>query len=661
MHMADAKALFTQRFDAARTVLAKGDEPAAAESLHSAIVVARSDPSLRRELASALFHLGKLSRKFGRAGEAEAEPLLTEALAISEELFGREHAALAPLLNELGRLHIHRSQYAGAADVLERLLAIARAKGEENADVATALAGLAVVKRKLGDDASAETLYRDALRIREKVLEPSHMVTVVTREHLSETCAARGNFDEALALLRRALATREVALGPGHATVQVARSRVSELELQAAVAADTAAAAAAKAARGAIATPIWLKRVPEARAVTPSTIVPSPINSKKLEFLDAPEPQVLRPAAVSRERAMTPTVTAAVAAASLMASSIQMPSASQVVISSPESARPSGSVSGPESGAPRSDALLADIAQSDVASDEAALGGWRSTIARVQADLPELARKKRTVLYASVGVAAVVIAGLLMSRPRAGGGSVPVSTEKMIAQRTTATGAPVVTAPVTSNGSTAMGAAAIVGATRADSLLSARATPAPTAPVAQPENRAPDSAAPELHLPRVKFQMRPMNIPSVAVPSISAPNVDSIGRAATERQRASDTGRTGTADRVSVPASADVARAEVENAITPAKIIGRVPEPRFPEALRSRQREGQVVVRFIVDELGRVDVASMIVEQSDHELFTAAVRDILPLFRFEPARTHAPESKAVARWVTVPFRFTTKR
>src|SRR5512138_222597 len=235
MHMADAKALFTQRFDAARTAFAKGDELAAAESLHSAIVVARSDPRLRRELASALFHLGKLSRKFGRAGEGEAEPLLTEALAIGEGLFGRQHAAVVPLLNELSRLHIHRLQHARAEGVLERLLAIARAKGEENADVATALAGLAVVKRKLGDDASAEALFRDALRIREKVLEPSHIVTVVTLEQLSETCAARGNFDEALALLRRALATREVALGPGHSTVQAARARVAELELQVAV------------------------------------------------------------------------------------------------------------------------------------------------------------------------------------------------------------------------------------------------------------------------------------------------------------------------------------------------------------------------------------------------------------------------------------------
>jgi len=654
MYMADTKALFTQRFDAARTALTAGDEPAAAEFLHSAIVAARTDPSLQRELASALFHLGKLSRKFGRAGEAEAESLLTEALAISEGLFGREHAALAPLLNELSRLHVQRSQHARAEDVFQRLLAIARSKGEENADVATALAGLAGVRHKLGDDASAEALYRDALRIREKVLEPSHMVTVVTLEQLSQTCAARGNFAEALTLLRRALATREVALGPGHATAQAARSRVAELELQVAVAADTAAAAAAKATRGAIPTPAWIKRVPDSAADTPSTTVPSPINSKTQEFLGEPEPRALRPAALSRERAKTPTVTAAVAAASLMASSIQTPSASQIVISPPESTRPSESVSGREPGFPHWDTVRANVAHSDVANDDAVLGSLRSTIAPVQADSPEPARKKRTVLYASVGVAAVAIAGLLMLRPRAGGD--PVSTKMSAAQRTTAAVAPVVTAPATR--STATGAAAIVGARGADSLLSASATPAPTAPVVQSEKRATDSAPPELRLPRVDVHLNPITIPRVSVPTISAaPSVDSMVRSVTERPRASDIRQTGTGDRVSVPTSA-----EVDNAVTPAKIIGRVPEPRFPDALlRSGQREGQVVVRFMVNEHGSVDLASMIVEQSDHELFTSAVRDILPRFRFEPARTRAPESKPVASWVSVPFRFTTKK
>ena len=114
---------------------------------------------------------------------------------------------------------------------------------------------------------------------------------------------------------------------------------------------------------------------------------------------------------------------------------------------------------------------------------------------------------------------------------------------------------------------------------------------------------------------------------------------------------------TETKDEVSRPASADV-----DHAHTAPKIMGRPPEPAFPDALlRSGTRDGQVVVRFIVNELGRVDVASIIVEQSDHELFTAAVRDILSRFRFEPAYTLGAASKPVAAWVSVPFRFTTKK
>ncbi len=104
--------------------------------------------------------------------------------------------------------------------------------GAEHPSVATALAGLALVKRALGDDASAEQLYRDALRIREHALAPRHMATVVTMEQLSETCAARGNVADAVALLQRALPTREAALGADHPTVRSLRARIADLELQ---------------------------------------------------------------------------------------------------------------------------------------------------------------------------------------------------------------------------------------------------------------------------------------------------------------------------------------------------------------------------------------------------------------------------------------------
>ncbi len=506
--MPDTKALFTQRFDAARTALAAGDELGGAAALHSAIVAARTDSSLRPELASALLDLGKLSRRFGAVGESEAEALLTEALVISERLYGREHRGVAPLLNELSRLHIHRSQHARAEEALKRLLAIARAQGEENADAAIALAGLAFVKRKLGDEASAEALYREALRIREKVLEPNNMVTVVTLEQLAETCVARGNVGEAVTLFRRALSTREVALGPGHASVQAARSRLTELLAMTTVAADAAAA------------------TPRVRSVT---------------------------------------------------------------------------------------------------------------------------RKKRTLLYSSAGVVAVAMAGLLMLRPRAHRGDDLASGELSAEERTAAV------IPVDKTPSTIGSSAA--GATRGNSFRS-RSASATNAAVTQPERRASPAAASEPRLPRIDVDVAPVGVPTIAIPSIpAAPSMDSNARLATERPRASDTDRTAPGERVSRPPSADAV-----DAVTPPILIGRPPAPRFPEALlHSGVREGQVVVRVLVSELGTVDLASMVVEQSDYDLLTSAVRDILPRFRFEPARTRAPESKPVAAWVTVPFRFTTKR
>jgi TonB family protein len=662
MHM-DTKALFTQRFDAARAALAEGNEAAAAESLHWAIVAARSDSSLRRELASALFHLGKLSRKFGRAGEAEAEGLLTEALTISEALFGTKDAALGPVLNELSRLYLQQSQHARAEQALDRLLAIARVRGEEHPDVAAALAALAFVKRKRGNDASAEALYRDALRIREKVLEPDHTVTVGTLEQLSETCAAQGNFVEALALLHRALPVREVTLGPGHERVRALRSRVSKLELEIAIAADTAAAAAARASREVTPTPIWLKPVSDTPADSPSTAAPSPVHSKALEFLGDSEPRAIRPSSRPRDRSMTPTVAVAVAAASLMVTSIPTPSASQIAIPAAETARPVG---GRESGAMHRDLVLVDVVRSIVEQEDAAsvtaFDDRRSAVAAAQGDSPARSRKKSPLLYASIGMAAVAIAvaGLLMSRPHAGGGKDPVSTDMSVAQSGNAANTSTAMTPATQIASTASAAAVApamavttVAATRADSARSAAATPAHnTAAVVHPEKAESEPAPPELRAPSVDI-----HVASIAMPNVpSVINADSILRSATERQRAPEGERFASRnDALNATANGDVAR-------TSPKVIGNIPQPNFPDALlRAGSREGQVTVRFMVNEQGRVDPATMVVEQSDNDLFTNAVRDILPLFRFEPAHLRTAEWKPVSAWVSLPFRFTTKK
>jgi TonB family protein len=588
--MADSKALFTERFDTARAALKNGDEPAAAESLHWAIVAARSDPALRLELASGLFHLGKLSRKFGRAGEAEAEKLLTESLAVTEGIFGEEHAALVPPLNELARLYVQRSQHARAELPLQRLLAIARSKGEQHADVASALAALAVVKRKLGDDASAEALYRDALRIRENVLEANSMVTVTTLEQLSETCVARGNLAEALGLLRRALLTREVVMGPGHATVQAIRSRVDELELQVAIATD----AAARAAREPLPTPAFITRTPR----TPTDV---------------------------RERVKTPAVSVAVAA-SLMASPLLTPHTAHVAIPVTANALGATSVIGVElytADVEVAPAMPADLETSDIQD-------------RTHAS--ESVRKPRTILYASGALAATAIAIVVMMLSHASGSTgtgVNANPGKRIVAQNTA---PAVTTIAAGGAATAT--------TRADSSHAAIPTSGPVR-ATQPETPVAGRETRDIRMPRVEIDVK--------IPSVAAPNVDSIVRAATDRSRSVD------ARPVETPVVTPVKTADLEVPPTPPKLIGTPPAPRFPNALRSTRQEGEVLVQVKVDALGRVDVGSMIVVQSDHEQFTAAVREVLPRYLFDPARTPAPESKPVAAWVSIPFRFRTQK
>ena len=79
--------------------------------------------------------------------------------------------------------------------------------------------------------------------------------------------------------------------------------------------------------------------------------------------------------------------------------------------------------------------------------------------------------------------------------------------------------------------------------------------------------------------------------------------------------------------------------------------------PRYPEVLRRAGIDGSVVVKFVVDTLGRVDPASVEVLSSTHEFFTAAVRETLIRLRFNPAKAGSRKVRAAA---IMPFKFTLK-
>jgi protein TonB len=77
-------------------------------------------------------------------------------------------------------------------------------------------------------------------------------------------------------------------------------------------------------------------------------------------------------------------------------------------------------------------------------------------------------------------------------------------------------------------------------------------------------------------------------------------------------------------------------------------------KPRYPETLRQSGVGGRVLVQFTVDTTGRVDMASVRVMQSTHDLFTQAVRSALSAFRFKPAEVNGKRMAALAE---MPFEF----
>jgi len=81
-------------------------------------------------------------------------------------------------------------------------------------------------------------------------------------------------------------------------------------------------------------------------------------------------------------------------------------------------------------------------------------------------------------------------------------------------------------------------------------------------------------------------------------------------------------------------------------------------KPRYPETLRQAQVEGNVIIMFAIDTAGRVLMPSVKVLRSTHDLFTRAVMDALPGFRFQPAELGGHRVPSLAE---MPFEFTIGR
>lgn len=86
----------------------------------------------------------------------------------------------------------------------------------------------------------------------------------------------------------------------------------------------------------------------------------------------------------------------------------------------------------------------------------------------------------------------------------------------------------------------------------------------------------------------------------------------------------------------------------------PALVREGNPAPRYPAHMMMEERNGDVLVQFVIDATGAADMQTLRVLRSNHESFTKAVRDVLPRYRFYPAEH---QGCPVRMFVQMPFTF----
>jgi protein TonB len=90
----------------------------------------------------------------------------------------------------------------------------------------------------------------------------------------------------------------------------------------------------------------------------------------------------------------------------------------------------------------------------------------------------------------------------------------------------------------------------------------------------------------------------------------------------------------------------------------PAEMLSDSPKPKYPAVLESSGIAGQVQAQFVVSSSGHADLSQFKVLNSTNELFTQAVKAVLPRMRFSPAQIGG---KPVNQLVQQTFQFAVPR
>ncbi len=173
-----------------------------------------------------------------------AEAPLSRALLIQKGALSPNHPRIAKTLTKLGLFYCVYGRFELAEDYHRQALTIRKeVLPEDHPDLAESYdsLGLLYYHRALVDEAKkrfeeaqakyrdAERWYQDALKIRQKMLGPTHPETTQTLNHLGLLYLAQGEYEYARKLFEEALQARKATLGETHPHVVSSLNYLAQL------------------------------------------------------------------------------------------------------------------------------------------------------------------------------------------------------------------------------------------------------------------------------------------------------------------------------------------------------------------------------------------------------------------------------------------------
>lgn len=203
-----------------------GTEPSVRNLLDAGASRVRTELAGQSELqAEMLTVIGRVYQRLGLADQAQ--PLLEEALTLGRPL-DTHPRLLAETLNDLGVLLRDQGDFADAESLLTEALAIRRpTQAEHPNEVAITLVELARSYIDRGDLPRAEPLFREALDLRRRALGNEHRETATSLSDLGLLLWEKGDLPAAEAHLRECWEISKKALGPGHPDVGTSLANVA--------------------------------------------------------------------------------------------------------------------------------------------------------------------------------------------------------------------------------------------------------------------------------------------------------------------------------------------------------------------------------------------------------------------------------------------------